>query len=51
MTDKIRNTINRFANGYVFTADDFTVEVGKQMYVFLPKMMLQGYSLKWLNNL
>ena len=30
MTDKIRNTINRFANGYVFTAEDFTVEVGKQ---------------------
>jgi hypothetical protein len=30
MTDTIRNTISRFANGYVFTAEDFTVEVGKQ---------------------
>jgi hypothetical protein len=30
MTDTIRNTISRFANGYVFTAEDFAVEVGKQ---------------------
>jgi hypothetical protein len=30
MTDKIRNTINRFASGYVFTAKDFTVEASKQ---------------------
>jgi hypothetical protein len=30
MIDKIRNTINRFASGYVFTAKDFTVEASKQ---------------------
>jgi hypothetical protein len=30
MTDTIRNTIDRFANGYVFTADDFLVRADKQ---------------------
>ena len=30
MTDIIRNTINRFAYGFVFTADDFPIDVDKQ---------------------
>ena len=30
MTDIIRNTINRFGYGFVFTADDFPIEVKKQ---------------------
>jgi hypothetical protein len=30
MTDTIRNTVDRFANGYVFTADDFPVRADKQ---------------------
>jgi hypothetical protein len=29
MTDIIRNTINRFATGYVFTTADFSIEVNK----------------------
>lgn len=33
MTDIIRNTINRFPLGFVFTALDFPVEVGKQATV------------------
>ena len=33
MTDIIRNTINRFPLGFVFTALDFSIEVGKQASV------------------
>jgi hypothetical protein len=30
MTDIIKNTIGRFAIGYVFTADDFRIEVANK---------------------
>ena len=30
MTDTVKNTINRFAAGFVFTADDFPLSVDKQ---------------------
>jgi hypothetical protein len=33
MTDTIRNTINRFAAGYVFTSSDFPIDVSKQATV------------------
>jgi len=33
MTETIRNTINRFASGYVFTTLDFPVDVSKQAIV------------------
>lgn len=33
MTDTIRNTINRFATGYVFTTLDFPIDVSKQATV------------------
>lgn len=33
MTETIRNTINRFATGYVFTTSDFPVDVSKQATV------------------
>lgn len=33
MTEKIRNTINRFAVEYVFTSSDFQIEASKQTTV------------------
>ena len=33
MTETIRNTINRFATGFVFTTLDFPVDVSKQATV------------------
>jgi predicted transcriptional regulator of viral defense system len=44
MTDIIRNTINRFPLGFVFTALDFPIEVGKQATVnkILNNMVVAG---------
>ena len=45
MTDRIRYTIDRFACGFVFTADDFSVDVGKQNSVtkVLNNMVAAGH--------